>query len=104
MSRVAGRGLTRANWTFLRIAFSRPPLSDSLSARRTLVARSEWLFICKVVEAVYAAKAPKRHIRRKKLLIPKLCDFLTASLKLRRQSSTVDRVESKSEERDPPGR
>jgi len=44
---------------FLRIAFSRPPLSDSLSARRTLVARSEWLFIRKVVESVYAAKAPK---------------------------------------------
>ncbi len=56
--RPAG-ALTRANGTFLRIAFSRPPLSDSLSARRTLVVRSEWLFICKVVEAVCAAKAPK---------------------------------------------
>jgi len=44
---------------FLRIAFSRPPLSDSLSARRTLVVRSEWRFICKVVDGVYAAKAPK---------------------------------------------
>jgi hypothetical protein len=62
MSRVAGRpagALTRANWTFLRIAFSRPLLSDSLSARRTLVARSEWLFICKFAEAFYGAKAPK---------------------------------------------
>jgi len=44
---------------FLRIAFSRPPLSDSLSARRTLVVRSEGRFICKVVDGVYAAKAPK---------------------------------------------
>ena len=59
---MAGRALTKANWKLLGIAFSRPPLSDSLSARRTFVARSEWLFICKVVEAVYAAKAPKRHI------------------------------------------
>ena len=87
--------LTRANWTFLRIAFSRLPLSDSLSARRILVARSEWLFICKVVEAVFAAEAPKGTFGAKKLLILKLCDFLTASLKLQRQSSTVDCVESK---------
>ena len=53
--------------------------------------------------SVYAAKAPKRHIRRKKLLILTLCDFLTASLKLGRQSSRVDCVESKSDEGDPPG-
>ena len=38
---------------------------------------------------------PERHFRRKTLLILKLCDFLTASLKLQRQSSTVDCVESK---------
>lgn len=86
---------TRADWTFLRIAFGRPLLSDSLSARRTLVARSGWLFICEFVRSFRWRQSPERHIRRKKLLILKLCDFLTASLKLPRQSSTVDCVESK---------
>lgn len=52
-------GSEESCWRLPKIAFGRPPLSDSLSARRTLVARSEWLFICKVVEAVFAAKAPK---------------------------------------------